>query len=491
MVDVVLVHPSGAHGIYGPLGDELISREQPLWPRLIAGALIDRGASVRIIDAEVDGLSARRVADLVSGFDPRLCLIVVSGHQPSASTQAMPGARAVAEELTLSRFGGKLIMAGNHPSALPVRTLLEERVDYVIDGEGPATIMGLLNEDDEESIPGLVYRRDELTRANPCAPLLDVDRDLHGRAWHLLPDPGRYRSHNWQRWGRPDLRSPYAAVHTSLGCPYTCGFCMINVFQHANRYRVRSPRAVAEEMIELRRTYGVRTFKIVDELFLLNARHVEGICAELEASGQWVGGDDVSIWCYGRTDTVHPRHLYMLRRMGVDWIALGIESGSAEVRDAARKHLDDEEIERVVRQIEAAGIDVVGNYIFGLPGETTESMEQTLRLAEHLNTAHANFYVAMAYPGSRLYDEAIERGWRLPETWAGYSQHNEYTYPLVAGEGVSAAEILRFRDAAFDRYFTRPRYRETVVQRHGHAATEEIERMLSYKLRRNILEDAP
>jgi len=71
MTDVVLIHPNGTHGIYGPLGDELVSREQPLWPRLVAGYLIDNGASVRIIDAECEGLSPRRVADLVAGYDPR------------------------------------------------------------------------------------------------------------------------------------------------------------------------------------------------------------------------------------------------------------------------------------------------------------------------------------------------------------------------------------------------------------------------------------
>jgi radical SAM superfamily enzyme YgiQ (UPF0313 family) len=496
MTDVVLIHPNGSHGIYGPLGDTLISKEQPLWPRLIAGYLIDHGVSVKIIDAEVHDYSPKRVADLVAGYDPKIVALVVSGHQPSASTQAMPGARAIAEELTVSKFPGTLVMMGNHPSALPQQTLREERVDFVIDGEGPLTLMGLLNDDPVEKIPGLVWKRDldrhgqtgpnadDVATANRAADLLDVDRDLHGRAWHLLPDPSHYRSHNWQRLGQPSKRSPYAAIFTSLGCPYTCSFCMINVFQHTNRYRMRQPHSVVEEMVMLHERHGVETFKFTDELFLLNERHVKAVCDGLIDSGL---GSKISIWCYGRTDTVDPDLLKLVRKAGFDWIALGIESGSAKVRDAARKHLSDEEIEHVVRQIEMHGINVVGNYIFGLPEETHETMEETLALAQRLNTAHANFYSAMAYPGSRLYEQAIKEGWDLPETWAGYSQHNEHTKPLRTS-GLSAREILSFRDEAFDRYFSSERYVAEAKQRFGHAAEAQIRKMTSYKLKRNLLE---
>jgi radical SAM superfamily enzyme YgiQ (UPF0313 family) len=136
------------------------------------------------------------------------------------------------------------------------------------------------------------------------------------------------------------------------------------------------------------------------------------------------------------------------------------------------------------------GINVVGNYIFGLPEETHETMEETLALAQRLNTAHANFYVAQAYPGSKLYDEAVKMGWKLPEGWAGYSQHNEFTLPLASGN-LPARDILAFRDAAFDRYFSSERYVGTAKQRFGHAAEAQIFQMTSYKLKRNLLEEAP
>ena len=491
MVDVVLIHPNGVHGIYGPLGNELISREQPLWPRLIAGYLLDHGVDVKIIDAECEGLSPKRVADLVAGYAPKLACIVVSGHQPSASTQAMPGAREIAEAINDAATLGSwpdIIMMGNHPSALPVQTLTEEPIDYVIDGEGPLTIMGLLEGRPLGGIPGLVWREvgpDEMTiRQNPLAPLLDIDKDLHGNAWHLLPAPSKYRSHSWQRLGNLSKRSPYAAIHTSLGCAFKCHFCMINVFQHTNRYRMRSPESVVKEMVMLNKEYGVETFKFTDELFVLNKRHTTAICEGIITAGL---GDKISSWCYARTDTVDADDLKMFRKAGFDWFALGIESGSETIRNGADKSLSTSEIKNIVRDIEAAGINVIANYIVGLPGETHETIQATQSLSRELNTAFANYYSAMAYPGSKLYDEAIEKGWSLPTTWAGYSQHNEHTLPL-ATEFLTAAEILASRDRSFDSYFTDPRYLDSITQRFGWEARSHIEKMTGYKLKRNLLE---
>lgn len=502
MTDIVLVHPNGVHGIYGALGDQLVSREQPLWPRLIAGYLLDRQFDVAIIDAECDGLTPEQVTLQIAEYNPRVVAIVVSGHQPSASTQAMPGARAVAEALQnyycdKGSLRPRIVMMGNHPSALPVRTLTEESpfgVDYVIDGEGPITLLGLLNDEDRRTIPGLVYwdqtdfgngNVGELPHSNPLAPLLDVNVDLHGNAWHLLPPPSRYRSHSWQRLGSLEDRNPYAAIFTSLGCAFKCHFCMINVFQHTNRYRMRNPEMVVEEIAMLYHKYGVKTFKMTDELFVLNKNHCRDICEGIIKAGL---GNKISIWCYARPDTVGSNELAMFRQAGFDWFALGIESGAESIRDGADKSMSQQEIKDVVRDIEAAGINVIANYIFGLPGETHETMQATLDLAQGLNTAFANFYCAMAYPGSKLYDEAVEKGWPLPETWAGYSQHNEFSTPLRT-DALSAAELLAFRDQAFTTYFTSKRYVDNVTQRFGQEARVHIEKMTSYKLKRRLLDN--
>ena len=261
---------------------------------------------------------------------------------------------------------------------------------------------------------------------------------------------------------------------------------MINVFQHTNRYRMREPIKVVQEMKMLHDVYGVETFKFTDELFVLNKRHTRAICEGLIETGL---GAKISSWCYARPDTVAPDELRMFRRAGFDWFALGIESGAESVRDGADKSMSQQDIKDVVHKIEAAGINVIANYIFGLPGETLDSVKQTMDLAQGLNTAFANFYSAMAYPGSRLYDEAKEKGWTLPATWAGYSQHNEHTTPLAVGS-LTAAEILEARDRSFQAYFTNPRYLDRVAQSFGQEAAAHIKKMTSYKLKRNLLEGA-
>jgi radical SAM superfamily enzyme YgiQ (UPF0313 family) len=136
-----------------------------------------------------------------------------------------------------------------------------------------------------------------------------------------------------------------------------------------------------------------------------------------------------------------------------------------------------------VRRVQAAGINIIGNYIFGLPEDTTETMQQTLDLALDLNCEFANFYSTMAYPGSPLYLEAMQRGWRLPDRWSGYSQHAVDTLPLPTRH-VPAGEVLRFRDDAFHRYFSHEPYLAMVRARFGEDTAAHIREMTTHRLER-------
>jgi anaerobic magnesium-protoporphyrin IX monomethyl ester cyclase len=488
VLDLLLIHPGAAHGIYGVLGDELVAVEPPLWCRLIAGYVRDRGHSVRILDAEALRLDPKQVAALTAEFNPRLVCLAVYGHQPSASTQQMDGAGKTAREIKKLNLSCKVIMVGGHVAALPERTLREEAVDFVCKGEGPITVERLLCglkkgwDSWVEDVPGL----GELVLGNiefgPPTPLIENLSELHGNVWDLLP-MDRYVAHNWQCLDDPSKRQPYASVYTSLGCPYRCHFCMINSIFETNRYRMREPAQVVQEMVFLYGEYGVKTFKIVDEMFVLNERHYKAICDRLILSGI---SKDINIWAYSRIDTVKPENLFLLRQAGFKWLALGIESGSAHVRDGASKKLRNDDIVGVVRAIQQANINVIGNYIFGLPDDDAASMQQTLDLALTLRTEFANFYSAMAYPGSWLYTEAVEKGWELPSSWRGYSQHNSDCLPLATTH-VSAKQVLAFRDAAFQTYFNDPGYLRMIENKFGLAALAEIKKMTSYKLERKLL----
>ena len=177
-----------------------------------------------------------------------------------------------------------------------------------------------------------------------------------------------------------------------------------------------------------------------------------------------------------------------MRAAGIRWLALGIESGSQLVRDGADKALSQQDIKSVVREIQQAGIYVIGNYIFGLPDDTAESMLETLNLAKELNCEFANFYSAMAYPGSKLFQMASQNAWHLPDAWSGYSQHSYDCLPLPTNT-LSSAEVLAFRDQAFHEYFENPSYLERVQNLFGIETRRHIEEMSVTRLQRKILQE--
>lgn len=487
MPDITFIHPGAQHGIYGSLGDTLTALEPPPWTRMLAANARDHGYSVSIVDMEAQHLDAKMSAARILHDIPQLVVVVVAGHQPSASTQQMVGASAVAKMVKAYLPSTRILMCGNHPSALPERTLREERVDFVCDGEGPATIDGLMNLDDLETIPGLVWWRGDKVIRNPLAPLIEnLDKDLSGKAWDLLPPLTSYRSHQWQCFGDLSKRTPYASIYSSLGCPFKCSFCMINAFQHTNRYRRRSPESVVEELRYLYEEHGVSTVKFADEMFVLAENHYVPICQKLVNSGL---GEKLNVWCYSRVDSVKEGHLDLMRRAGIRWLALGIESGSKYVRDGAQKALRNDDIVGVVRQIQTAGIHVIGNFIYGLEHDDLHSMQETLALATECNCEFANFYCAMPYPGSKLYDDAVRTGARLPSSWRNFSQHNDGCEPMDT-EHITRDVVLRFRDQAFLQYFQRDSYLSMIEATFGKATVAHINDMCKYKLKRKLLEPA-
>jgi radical SAM superfamily enzyme YgiQ (UPF0313 family) len=492
--DLVLINPGSRAKIYQSLGARLTAVENPVWAGLIATFIRKKGFSVEIIDAEADELSPEQTAERVEAIDPALVALVVYGHQPSASTQNMTGASAIATAIKNINGDMPLLMLGGHVASLPERTLAEEACDFVARDEGLYTIVDLLEGYRETPYPplgkvrGLVYREQGRAVSNAAAPLVkDLDNDMPGVAWDLLP-MSKYRAHNWHCLGHLQ-RQPYAAIYTTLGCPYHCSFCCIQApFKSGeeaaglntgvNSYRFWTPQRVIEEIDVLVNKYGVRNIKFADEMFVLNQRHVLGICDLIIERGY-----DLNIWAYARVDTVKDSMLDKLKRAGFTWLALGIEAADDRVLTDVDKRYEVGEVYDTVRKIKAAGINIIGNFIFGLPEDTAETMQETLNLALDLNCEFANFYSAMAYPGSPLYEEAVRRGWKLPETWSGYSQHAVNTLPLPTRH-LSAGDVLRFRDHAFNVYYTHEPYLDMIREKFGEDTLAHIREMTSHRLER-------
>jgi len=351
-------------------------------------------------------------------------------------------------------------------------------------------------------VRGLWYRENDVVIKTPPAPLIqNLDEEPPGLAWPLF-DPRKYYAHDWHT-GYDDYqnRTPYANIITELGCPFHCQFCCIQApFKtgeaavgykpSVNSYRCWSPEIVVKEIEWLVNQYNLMHIKFPDEMFMLKPSHVLGIAEGIAERF----GDSLNIWAYSRIDTMKPQFLERIRRAGFKFVAFGIESAESKVRDGQDKGFSDNKIVETVRHTEEAGINVVGNYIFGLPGDTLVSMQRTLDFAMSLNTAYANFYCVVAYPGSALYLEAKQRGIPLPDDhggpgWIGYSQHAYETMPLPT-ETLSAAEVLRFRDAAWRRYNTNPAFIEKMGRVLGKVAVRNIKRVTDLPpLKRKILSD--
>lgn len=492
-IDLAFVNPGNRTQIYQSLSSTLSAIEPPVWAGLMATFARQRGFSVAIVDASADSLTPTQTAAQVQALNPVLTVVVVYGQQPSASTQVMLGASAVCSALKETAPALKVLLVGGHVAALPERSLREEAVDFVAGGEGLFTIVELVavlkaDETDLSQVHDLFYWvGDQIRTTLPASLLQDLDREMPGMAWDLLPME-KYRAHNWHCFGHLQ-REPYVALYTTLGCPYHCSFCCIQapfksgeltlgLKSSVNSYRFWSPERVIVDIDVLVNQYGVRNIKIADEMFVLNKKHVVGLCDLIIERGY-----DLNIWAYARVDTVKDGMVDKLKRAGFNWLAFGIEAASERVRVDVQKGFDQEDIYRTLEMVRGAGINVIGNYIFGLPEDDRETMQATLNMALDLNCEFANFYCAMAYPGSPLYQTALQAGWALPNSWSGYSQHSVDSLPLPT-KYLTASEVLAFRDHAFQVYFNDARYLGMIESKFGAETVAHVRGMAAHRLER-------
>jgi radical SAM superfamily enzyme YgiQ (UPF0313 family) len=322
----------------------------------------------------------------------------------------------------------------------------------------------------------------------------NLEEVLPGVAWDLLPPLKKYRTAGWHSWSNGSEKEPFAALYTSLGCPYRCSFCMINIInrtdpspgissENSNIFRWWSPEFIIKQFDHFARE-GVRNVKIADELFVLNPNHFIKICDLIAERGY-----DFNVWAYSRVDTCKPIYLDKLKRAGINWLGLGIENPNTILRREIHKDgFADVKIVDVIKQIKEAGIHVGANYIFGLPQDTHESMGKTLEFALENLTEMTNMYCAMAYPGSPLHLQAKALGLELPKNYSGYSQHSYDTQNLPT-EKLTAADILAFRDSAWAKYHQNPTYLNMLEKKFGIAAKENVIETTRIKLRRRLLGD--
>jgi radical SAM superfamily enzyme YgiQ (UPF0313 family) len=484
-VDLLLVNPGNQKQVYRDLSKSLSGIEPPIWCAMMASFVRKHNYSVDIIDADAESLSPEQTADMIIERKPVLVNIVALGTNPSASsTPKMPAIRQTLISLKEKAPEIKVVLSGLHPSALPEQTLREEKTDFVCQGEGFYTILQLLEKLKSDSkidrfkIKGLWYKKDNEIISNPPSEVIrNIDEELSIAAWDLLP-MDKYRAHNWHCFEDLDNRSPYGVIYTSLGCPFNCSYCPIHAFYGKQGMRFRSPKKVVDEIDLLVKEYGVKNIKIMDELFVINEERIKMICDLIIDRGH-----KLNIWVYARVDTIKRSILDKMKKAGINWICIGFESANERVRKGVDKRIKQDKIDEAIKMTYDAGINIIANFLFGLPDDDFHTMQETLDMAKEYNFEYVNFYCAMAYPGSKLYEYALKQKLPLPESWIGYSQYAYETLPLPT-KYLSGAEVLRFRDNAFYEYFSNPSYLKKIREKFGERVEKSILEMLKKKLER-------
>ena len=504
-LDILFIHPNASKKIYQELSKDHSAYEPPIWAGMLANHCRSKNFKTAILDCEVNNLDYEKSAKEINNFKPKIACFVVYGQQPSASSQNMEGATKTSIELKKLNNEIKTLFVGGHVAALPKETLLKETsIDFVALNEGVYTISNLLSADNlnEESflkkIKGIGFRNNEnqiiLNEPEIVVPKKLLENDLPGIAWDLLPKLSEYRTAGWHSWSNNSDKQPFAALYTSLGCPYKCSFCMINIInrtnndenissQNSNTFRWWSPEFIIKQFDYIAKQ-GVKNVKIADELFVLNPNHFMKICDLLIERNY-----GFNIWAYSRIDTCKPQYLEKLKKAGVNWLGLGIENPDTVLRKEVHKDSYKEvKIIDVINGIRDSGINVAANYIFGLPEDSEKSLKFTYDFAQETNSEMVNFYSAMAYPGSPLFLEARKNGIELPSTYSGYSQHSYDTLNLSTTK-LSASQILKFRDEAWMKYHTNEKYLNLIKEKFGQKAVDNIKSTTKIKLKRKLLGD--
>jgi len=508
-LDVLFINPDSSAKAYQGLATLYSAIEPPTWSLLLAESCRSKGFSVAILDCDAERLTLEESVRRVKELKPKLILFVVYGQNPNSGTTSMIGALELAKTLKQDDLEAPIAFVGSHTSALPMEVLSYEAVDIVLLNEGVYALHNLLRSNlssDLEGIKGIGYKKRgpanfKVPTLNPpqgVVPQERMDEDLPGYAWDLLPYRDKpldlYRAHFWHAEFSHQKRTPFAAIYTSLGCQFACNFCMINIVNRVDNgeeinaanskgMRFWSPAWVSREMRKLA-DMGVVTLRISDEMFFLNRKFYTPILQD--AINQEFG---FNMWTYSRVDTVRKDALELFKKAGVNWLALGVEAGNQLVRQEVSKgSFKEVNIREVCKTIADADINIISNYIFGFPEDTMETMQETLDLALELNTEMANMYPCQALPGSPMHSIAKKEGWALPSSYEGYAFLAYETQPLPT-KHVSAQEVLKFRDDAWQKYFTHPPYLDLVEKRFGLTERKNVEDMTKIHLKRKILGD--
>jgi anaerobic magnesium-protoporphyrin IX monomethyl ester cyclase len=425
--------------------EDVLGTTKPPYTLALAAALLrDAGCDVRLIDATAERLSIDDVITRLERDRFVPTLIIFPSTTPTLDADVAAVARLKA------KYGAPMFCFGPHASTAAAESMARvPAVDGMFVGEpedGIVQLAALGSIDALGDVPSLTWRGSATGGAV-------VPHRAHGSfakfaampypAWDLVALEG---------YALPLVNKRYVIVETSRGCPYTCDFCVAPIHQ-GHKFRERSAKSLVDEIERSYRELGVEFFYLWGDTVTLNVKSFSAFCDELVARNlpiQWFGN--------ARADNLtDPAFVHRLKRAGCWMLALGIESESDEVRKDMVKRLEREKIQAAFRNMREAGIRSFAFFIFGYPGETPDTMEHTIDYAIRLDPDFANFYPAVPYPGTALYEKCVRESLLPDEARADWPKM-EYSYYLLRGNGLDDRLVMEAINRAKRRFFLRPGY---------------------------------
>lgn len=412
------------------------------WPPItmaLLGAIAKTWGPVRLLDGNVERVSLESLITEISRFGADL--VVVNTGFPSID-QDMRVARRIKEHIPSVR----VLAIGVYFTMLEKQAFEDHPfLDFAIIGEPETTFAELLlslsgQEPELGAVKGLMFREGGTVRVNPARPPLD---DLDS-----LPFPDRSLLKN-NRYLLPHNNKPFTLINTARGCPYPCTFCIVNATS-GGRSRRHSISYIIDEIRQCRDKYGIEEFLFWEEVFCLDKNRVREFCRALLDSGLRVRWAATT-----RIGSLDAATLAQMKEAGCYLIGLGIESGSQEILDAAKKQQTLGDIRRAVRLAQEAKIQTMGHFIFGLPGETMITAEETIRFMLELDLDYVQCYCAVPYPKTELGRTAEANGWIQSRNWSDFDFGGK---SIMRTEALTPDQVDGIRRRAFAKFYFRPKY---------------------------------
>lgn len=386
--------------------------------------LKSNGYDAIINDAIAQGFSSDQAKEYA--IDLRPDIVVVETSTPSIYSDLK-----FCEELK-NTFNPKIVLSGNHATALPREMLGYSFVDFVLLGEYEFVLLDLVkNLENHEKIKGLAYNKNGQVVVNSRRELIsDLDE---------LPFPYRDQGLVY-KYNDPFCKGyPNLPMLASRGCPYTCIFCLEPyVYYGKPNYRIRKVKNIVDEIELLKLKYKIREVYFDDSSLTIDKNFITKLCNEIlerKLDIQW------SCMADARTDF---ETLELMKRSGCVGLKFGVESANTEILNAIQKPLTLETVKKFVKFCNILGLYSHGTYMFGLPKETKYTIKKTIDFAFSLNSTSSQFSIATPLPGTKFYEMAEVNNWLLTKDWSKYEGANSSVVKLPGLEPQEILDAIRY-----------------------------------------------